>query len=109
MIKELRSEPFYKPNVIAMLNTLFPLVIKELPSLRISDKVLHQHRNSFYRYLVSIEVNGKSVLDGFIEKVNHPGTGHTWSDTRQTLKDYIKLADTMIKQASQVHGISFFK
>jgi hypothetical protein len=109
MIKELRSEPFYKPNVIAMLNTLFPLVIKELPSLRISDKVLHQHRNSFYRYLVSIEVDGKSVLDGFIEKVNRPGTGHTWSDTRQTLKDYIKLADTMIKQASQVHGISFFK
>jgi hypothetical protein len=109
MTKELRSEPFYKPNVIAMLNTLFPPVIKELPSLRISDKVLHYHRNSFYRYLVSIEFNGKSVLDGFIEKVNRPGTGHTWSDTRQTLKDYIKLADTMIKQASQVHSISFFK
>lgn len=109
MIKELRSEPFYKPNVIAMLNTLFPPVIKELPSLRISDKVLHNHRNNFYRYLVSIEVNGKSVLDSFIERVNRPGTGHTWSDTRQTLKDYIKLADTMIKQASQVHGISFFK
>jgi hypothetical protein len=109
MVKELRSEPFYKPNVIAMLNTLFPPVIKELPSLRISDKVLHKHRNAFYRYLVSIEVDGKSVLDDFIEKINRPGTSHTWSDTRQTLKDYIKLADTMIKQASQVHGISFFK
>lgn len=109
MVKELRSEPFYKPNIIAMLNTLFPPVIKELPSLRISDKVLHKHRNTFYRYVVSIDVGGKSVLDDFIEKINRPGTSHTWSDTRQTLKDYIKLADTMIKQASQVHGISFFK
>lgn len=109
MIKELQAEPFYKPNVIAMLNTLFPPVVKELPSMRVSKKALHQHRNSFYRYIVSIEKSGKSVLNGFVETLMRPGTGHTWSDTRQNLKDYVALADSMIKQARAVHGISYFK
>ncbi len=109
MAKELLSEPFYKPNVIAMLNTLFPPVIKGLPSLRITEKALHQHRNCFYRHIVFIEENGKSELDNFAKRINRPGTDHTWSDVRQALKDYIKLADAMIKAASQVHGISFFK
>lgn len=108
MLKELRAEPFYKPNVIAMLNTLFPPVIKELPSLRISKQVLHKYRNTFYRYVISVENKGKSVLDDFIERLNRPDTAHTWSNTRQNLKHYVALADSMIKQANAVHGIAFF-
>src|SRR5438270_11124001 len=109
MIKELRAEPFYKPNVIAMLNTLFPLVIKELPSVRISKQVLHKYRNTFYRYAVSVEHNRKVVLDEFIERLNRPNTAHTWPNTRQNLKHHVTFADSMIKQANAVHSISFFK
>ena len=109
MLKELRAEPFYKPNAIAMLNTLFPPVIKYLPSLRISKQVLYKYRNTFYRYVVSVENNGKSVLDDFIKRLNRPDTAHTWSITRQNLKNYVTLADSMIKQANAVHGIAFFQ
>jgi len=109
MSKELLPEPFCKPNVIAMLNTLFPPVIKDLPSLRISHEMLYAHRSSFYRHIIAIDLNGKSEFDDFIERLNRPGTGHTWANVRQNLQDYIELADSMIKHASEVYGISFFK
>lgn len=109
MTKELLSEPFYKPNVIAMLNTLFPPVIKDLPNRRISKESLFAHRNSFYRHILAVEMNGKSELNDFLEDLNRPGTNHTWSDVRKTLKDYISRADLMIKEASEIYGISFFK
>lgn len=108
MIKELRSEPFYKPNVIAMLNTLFPPVVKDLPNARISKTVLHKYRNTFYRYIVVIEAKGSSGLDGFVNELARPASPHSWKNTRNNLKEYVTLADLMINQAAAVHGISFF-
>jgi len=109
MTKELLCVPFYKPNVIAMLNTLFPPVIKDLPNHRVSNKSLYSHRSSFYRHILAVEKNGKSELDSFVRDLNRPGTDHNWSEVRQNLKDYIARADSMIKEASEVYSISLFK
>ncbi|KAE9369318.1 hypothetical protein N431DRAFT_510857, partial [Stipitochalara longipes BDJ] len=99
MVAELKSTPFYKPHVLAMLNTLFPPVVKELPNDRIQPKILHQYRSSFYRYITAVEANGSSVMDAFEQKLQMDGNRHSWRNTWDNLMHYMELADQMIKQA----------
>jgi hypothetical protein len=109
MVNELQSQPFYKPNVLAMLNTLFPPSVKVLPNERISARVLHQHRATFYQYLVAVERNGPAVLDRFISSRMALGTRYSWAETRQNLEHYVGLAERMIKQSNAVHSVKFFQ
>lgn len=99
MVAELKSTPFYKPNVLAMLNTLFPPAVKELPNDRIQPKVLHQYRSSFYRYITAVEANGTSVMKAFEEKLQGNDNRHSWKNTWDNLTHYMELAEQMIKQA----------
>ena len=79
MVAELKFTPFYKPNVLAMLNTLFPPAVKELPNDRIQPKVLHQYRSSFYRYITAVEANGPSVMKAFEQKLQGSDNSTIWS------------------------------
>jgi hypothetical protein len=99
MVAELKSTPFYKPNVLAMLNTLFPPAVKELPNDRIQPKVLHQYRSSFYRYITAVEANGPSVMKAFEQKLQGSDNRHSWGNTWDNLTHYMELAEQMIKQA----------
>ena len=99
MVYELKSTPFYKPQVLAMLNTLFPPIVKELPNDRIQPKVLHQYRNSFYRYMTAVEANGPSVMEAFERKLQMAGNRHSWKATWENLRRYMDLAESMMKQA----------
>jgi hypothetical protein len=104
MVAELKSVPFYKPNVLAMLNTLFPPSIRELPNDRILPKVLHQYRSTFYRYITAVEVNGPGVMRLFEDKLQKDDNRHSWRSTWDNLQHYIELAELMIKQADAVIG-----
>ena len=99
MVYELKQTPFYKPQVLAMLNTLFPPIVKELPNDRIQPKVLHQYRSSFYRYMTAVEANGPSVMDAFERKLQMDGNRHSWKATWENLRSYTELAESMMKQA----------
>ena len=58
MVSELKRPHFYKPNVLAMLNTLFPPSVKELPNDKIDKSVLHKHRAHLYRCILEREKHG---------------------------------------------------
>jgi len=109
MVAELKSVPFYKPNVLAMLNTLFPPNVQELPNDRIVPKVLNQYRSTFYRYITAVEVNGSGILKAFEDKLQKDSNRHSWRSTWDNLHSYIELAELMIKQAEAVIGIEVFE
>ncbi|QSZ33426.1 hypothetical protein DSL72_004994 [Monilinia vaccinii-corymbosi] len=109
MLHELKTEPFYKPNVLAMLNTLYPPCIKELPNDLIDLDKLRQHRAKFYNFITQVEHGGTSVLEDFESLLKNPDCKHNWVDTRENLRDYIELASKMIEQSNAIHDIMFFK
>jgi hypothetical protein len=108
MIHELQAKFFVKESVLAMLNTLFPPSAQGLPD-RIPPKVLHLFRNTFYRYLVSIETNGVHVLDGYVRKLQIPGNKYSWLNVRECVEDYINHTEKMIKSARDVDHIKYFR
>ena len=109
MIHTLKSEYFYKSDVLAMLNTLFPPSVRELPNDRINPKVLHKHRATFYRYIMAVEANGPKVMDSFEKRLLGPGTRHSWQETRENLEAYLELTDLMMDQASEVWSVKTFR
>ncbi|KAA8566188.1 hypothetical protein EYC84_008790 [Monilinia fructicola] len=109
MLHELKTKPFYKPNVLAMLNTLYPPCIKELPNSLIDLDKLRKHRAKFYNFVIEVERKDTSVLKEFELLLKNPDCKHNWVDTRENLKDYIELASKMIEQSNAIHDIGFFK
>ncbi|CAD6443108.1 ef576bc7-2172-4d41-97de-92937d1cfbe6 [Sclerotinia trifoliorum] len=109
MLHELKTLPFYKPNVIAMLNTLYPPCIRELPNNRIDPEKLRKHRSKFYNLMVEVSHRGIGALNDFELHLKNSACKHNWIDTRENLKDYIELASKMIEQSNAVHDIMFFK
>ncbi|EPE24971.1 hypothetical protein GLAREA_11552 [Glarea lozoyensis ATCC 20868] len=108
MIYELKSEPFYKPNVLAMLNTLFPPSMKDMPNDKVDIRTLEKYRATFYKYILTVDKEGTGILKEFVQKLLVPGTKHSWPETRRHLEEYITLAEVMIKEAKAVDGIDFF-
>ncbi|EDN95222.1 hypothetical protein SS1G_11098 [Sclerotinia sclerotiorum 1980 UF-70] len=109
MLHELKTLPFYKPNVIAMLNTLYPPCIRELPNNRIDPEKLRRHRSKFYNLIVEVSHSGIKALNDFEMHLKDSACKHNWIDTRENLKDYIELASKMIEQSNAVYDIMFFK
>src|SRR4051794_29788600 len=108
MIHELKSEPFYKPNVLAMLNTLFPPSMKYMPNDKVDIRTLQKYRATFYKYILTVDKEGTGILKEFVQKLLVPGTKHSWPKTKAELEKYIKLAEVMITEAKAVDGIDFF-
>ncbi|ESZ97839.1 hypothetical protein SBOR_1784 [Sclerotinia borealis F-4128] len=109
MLYELKTQPFYKPNVLAMLNTLYPPCIQELPNDLIDRDKLRKHRAKFYNFIIEVEREGTGALHDFEILLKNPECKHNWVDTRENLKDYIELACKMIEQSNAVYDIMFFK
>ncbi|KAG9229977.1 hypothetical protein BJ875DRAFT_357085, partial [Amylocarpus encephaloides] len=109
MVHELQSEPFYKPNVLAMLNTLFPPSMKEMPNDKVDIKTLNKYRTTFYHYILAVESKGTGIVKEIVEKLLDPKTKHSWPETRNHLEGFITLADSMIKEAKAVDGLEFFR
>ena len=109
MINELQCKSFYKPNVLALLNTLFPPCIRELPNDKIDKGVLHKYRGHFYHYILAVEKQGPAILKNWVEGLLKPGTKHSWPETRNNLVLYFDRADNMINASTAIHGIDFFR
>ncbi|TGO43202.1 hypothetical protein BHYA_0002g00060 [Botrytis hyacinthi] len=109
MLHELKARPFYKPNALAMLNTLYPPCIRDLPNDRIDRDKLRKHRAKFYNLIIQVTHEGIGALKEFETLLKNPECKHNWVDTRENLRDYIELASKMIEQSNAIHDIMFFK
>ncbi|KAF5876410.1 uncharacterized protein Bfra_002814 [Botrytis fragariae] len=109
MLHELKAHPFYKPNALAMLNTLYPPCIRDLPNDRIDRDKLRKHRAKFYNLIIQVTCEGIEALREFEALLKNPACKHNWVDTRENLRDYIELASKMIEQSNAIHDIMFFK
>ncbi|TGO44747.1 hypothetical protein BOTNAR_0752g00010 [Botryotinia narcissicola] len=109
MLHELKAHPFYKPNALAMLNTLYPPCIRDLPNGRIDRDKLRKHRAKFYNLIVQVTHEGIEALKEFETLLKNPACKHNWVDTRENLRDYIELASKMIDQSNAIHDDMFFK
>ena len=69
MTSILLSKHFYKQEALAVLNTLFPPAIQELPNSKINPKVLYQQRAIFYRYILDVASNGPGIMVEFEKKL----------------------------------------
>ncbi|KAF7912508.1 uncharacterized protein EAF01_001529 [Botrytis porri] len=109
MLHELKAHTFYKPNALAMLNTLYPPCIRDLPNNRIDRDKLRKHRAKFYNLIIQVTHEGIEALNEFQTLLKNPACKHNWVDTRENLRDYIELASKMIEQSNAIHDIMFFK
>jgi hypothetical protein len=112
MIKHLQDSFFSKTDILAMLNTLFPPSISDMPNDRISKKIMRKYRKTLYQFITAIDTDrthGRNLLDSFIDRLFRPTTGHSWTEVIQTLNTYLELAELMIEQAATVHGVEFFR
>ncbi|KAF7943154.1 hypothetical protein EAE96_011096 [Botrytis aclada] len=109
MLHELKAHPFYKPNALAMLNTLYPPCIRDLPNDRIDPDKLRKHRAKFYDLIIKVTHEGVAALKDFETLLKNPACKHNWVDTRENLRDYIELACKMIEQSNAIHDVMFFK
>ena len=111
MIHELKSCDPYKPNTLAMLNTLFPPKIDNSHSMPVKSHVLHQHRARLYHCLVEIENQPPArqieVLETFVRRYFGPSSEYSWQKTRAQLEQYMKIAIVMMQQAKMVHSTDF--
>lgn len=105
MANELQSDSFYKPNVLAMLNTLFPPSMKDMPNDRIDIKALQKYRATFYQHILTVEAKGTGVVKEFVQQLLKPEAKHSWTSARANLERYIDLADLMIQQGKAVQGV----
>lgn len=108
MFHELKTTPFYKPNVLAMLNTLYPPCLKDLPNDLIEASKLQKHRAKFYNFIIEVEQHGVKALEEFEKLIRNSDCKHNWVDTRENLRDYIELASRMIEQSNAINDIDFF-
>lgn len=106
MVNELRQPHFYKPNVLAMLNTLFPPSMGEPPKGQALQSVLHRHRASLYHIILAVESGKRKPLEEFAGNLRI-GTTYSWPETRLQLEKYLELAESQIVHAGLVEEIEF--
>ncbi|KAG4428153.1 hypothetical protein IFR05_016363, partial [Cadophora sp. M221] len=102
MTSILLSNDFNKPDALAMLNTLFPPAIQDLPNPKINPKILFQQRAIFYRYTIDVDENGPTIMNEFKRHLSQYDNRHCWPAVRGTLERYTDLAEKMIDQAKEV-------
>lgn len=102
MIHQLSTIPFDKYAAFAMLNTLFPPHIDNLPNGRVLKPVMYRYRSTFYRHILAIAVNGPTIFLKFAKTHFGAGRAHNWFATGSAMVNYLALANSMIVQAHEV-------
>src|SRR4051812_3862446 len=94
MVMELKSTPFYKPNAIAMLNTLFPPSIQHVLSAKINIEKMYRYRAEFYESIGIVEKIGSRGIDPLIEELKQ-GDKHSWKHVYWSLECYFDASQYM--------------
>ena len=105
MVNEMMLEPYSKANSLAMLNTLFPPVTPATvqPTSHLTPKILQCQRDGFWRYIISIETNGKQILDKVMKQGAREGEETAWPLVRDALDKYLRLANEVISDCLEIN------
>ncbi|OJJ51372.1 hypothetical protein ASPZODRAFT_373557 [Penicilliopsis zonata CBS 506.65] len=105
LINEMLLEPYNKANCIAMLNTLFPPVTEATvaPTVQLTPHILKSQRDGFFRYITSIDTNGKQILDKVIMQGAREGDENGWPLVREALDKYLRAANEIIDECTTVN------
>ena len=109
MINELSLTPFSRANCIAMLNTLYPPVTVHTahfiqPTVQLTATVLSTQRQGFFRYINGVERSGTGILRKLTEEHKRERERTGWPLVRETLDNYLRMANNIIDEAYGVSG-----
>ncbi|KAL1967614.1 hypothetical protein VTN77DRAFT_3129 [Rasamsonia byssochlamydoides] len=106
LLNEMLLEPFNKANCLAMLNTLFPPVTAATtpPTAYLTPTILQSQRDGFWRYITGVERNGKEILNTVMQQGAREGEETAWPAVRETLDKYLRVANEIIDECSEVNG-----
>ena len=104
----MRLEPFSKANSIAMLNTLYPPTMVSAPTRQLTPAILQSQRDAFFRYITGVEQNGKGILKNLEHQGQRPGDANGWAVVRDIVDKYLRTANGLIEECSEVSGLEYF-
>lgn len=105
--------PFNKSNCLAMLNTLYPPPNpsqKSQPTRQLTPSILEGQRDGFWRYIQAVERNGPAILDNLMlhgRRVER-GDVNGWPSVREVLDKYLRAANGVIEECTQIVGPETF-
>ncbi|RMZ83318.1 hypothetical protein DV737_g1715, partial [Chaetothyriales sp. CBS 132003] len=111
LINELCLQPFNKANCIAMLNTLYPPTTISAghfvqPTQQLTQAILIQQRNGFFRYIQAVERRGPVVLTSLIQQHRRPGEVTGWPSLREILDNYLTTATSILDECHEVSSMA---
>jgi hypothetical protein len=109
LLNELSLLPFNKHNCVAMLNTLYPPVISAPPSNRLTQHVLKQQREGYFKYITTVEKCGTGVLSALIMQGKAPEDDNAWPSIVRVMEHYLQVATSMISECLEItdrHDVS---
>lgn len=101
--------PFNKHNCIAMLNTLYPPVVRSNPSPKLTLAILEKQRDGFFRYIKAVETRGCGVLQTLQKQGAAEGEANGWPDVHRNLEKYLRLTNSMIQECQDITNVSSFQ
>ncbi|KAI9884931.1 MAG: Transcription initiation factor TFIID subunit 12 [Watsoniomyces obsoletus] len=120
MISALSTEPLDKTSGLALINTLYPPVMTEVPSRYITAAVLQEYRNGFIQSMRDVEHYGVQSLEGLkrhgiptkqgnVGDVTESMTNYSeeigWPFVSETVEKYLQSAQRQIEECSSIIGV----
>ena len=94
-----------------MLNTLYPPTANPpmtAPTRQLTSTILDSQRRAFFRYIIAVEKNGKSVLKNLEHQGERPTDENGWAVVREVLDKYLRAANGIIEESVEVTGTDTF-
>ena len=106
LVNEMSLAPFNKANCLAMLNTLYPPMMPNIPfvppTAQLTAQILSTQRQGFFKYITEVEKKGKGVLSSLIGQHKRPGDASGWPSLRDTLDNYLRMAGGILDQCFEI-------
>ncbi|RMZ89660.1 hypothetical protein DV736_g3105, partial [Chaetothyriales sp. CBS 134916] len=110
LINELCLQPFNKANCVAMLNTLYPPTNLSAghfvqPTQQLTQTILIQQRNGFWRYIQAVERRGPIVLTSLMQQHRRQSEATGWPSLREILDNYLTTATNILDECHEVSSM----
>lgn len=96
LINEMRLAPFNKQKCISMLNILYPPTYGSIPTSQLTENTLNVQRNAYFRYIQTVEMNGRDVLSKLEQASKRSGEPNGWTVVRDIVDVYLLKAKSLI-------------
>jgi len=100
-------EPFNKYNCHAMLNTLYPPVMSQQPTTKLTIATLMTQREGFFKYIQTVEKRGTACLETLMKQGRKEGEVNGYPSARRALSQYLTLANSIINECWDVNNLRF--